>query len=70
MTLLPGFTTARRPSPEAYEETYLNIHTAVFPNGEIRGFLVNVPGPVVGAGLPINAIKSGGLLHRTITRAV
>ena len=26
-------------------ETYLNIHTSVFPGGEIRGFLVAVPEP-------------------------
>jgi hypothetical protein len=26
-------------------ETYLNIHTANFPNGEIRGFLAAVPEP-------------------------
>ena len=27
------------------EETYLNIHTMMFPNGEIRGFLVPAPEP-------------------------
>src|SRR4051794_33581160 len=27
------------------EETYLNIHTMLFPRGEIRGFLVPVPEP-------------------------
>ena len=32
-------------------EIYLNIHTMVFPSGEIRGLPV-VPGPVVGAGWP------------------
>jgi hypothetical protein len=26
-------------------ETYLNIHTTMFPNGEIRGFLVAAPEP-------------------------
>jgi hypothetical protein len=26
-------------------ETYLNIHTSMFPNGEIRGFLVAAPEP-------------------------
>ena len=26
-------------------ETYLNIHTTAFPNGEIRGFLAPVPEP-------------------------
>src|SRR5262249_12468286 len=29
----------------AADESYLNIHTSVFPSGEIRGFLVAVPEP-------------------------
>ena len=27
------------------EETYFNIHTSMFPGGEIRGFLVPAPEP-------------------------
>jgi CHRD domain len=42
-------------------EAYLNIHTTLFPNGEIRGFLAPVPGPVVSAGLP-GPILAGGVL--------
>ena len=28
------------------DESYFNIHTALFPGGEIRGFLAQVPGQV------------------------
>jgi hypothetical protein len=38
------------------DKAYLNIHTSVFPGGEISGFLVQVPEPSVVALLALGAV--------------
>jgi len=42
----------------AADKAYLNIHTTAFPNGEIRGFLVQVPEP---ASLGLFGVALAGL---------
>jgi MYXO-CTERM domain-containing protein len=42
-------------------EAYLNIHTTVFPSGEIRGFLVQVPTP---GSLALLGVAGLGVLRR------
>ena len=42
--------------------TYFNIHTVNNGGGEIRGELIAVPGPIVGAGLPGLIVASGGVI--------
>jgi hypothetical protein len=41
------------------DEAYLNIHTANYPSGELRGYLITSPEP---ASLPLAALTLGGLV--------
>ncbi len=42
-------------------KAYLNIHTSVFPSGEIRGFLLPAAAPELGSSLALLAIGCGAL---------
>jgi hypothetical protein len=46
-------------------ETYLNIHTTMFPGGEIRGFLSAVPEPSTWAMMLIGFAGLGFAFHRS-----
>jgi hypothetical protein len=65
---LAGFAGVTMDARNAFEaaivngESYLNIHTVNFGGGEIRGQLIAVPGPIVGAGLPGLILAGGGVL--------
>jgi hypothetical protein len=48
---------------------YLNIHTAAFPGGEIRGFLTPVPEPATTAALAGGALGAFALVRRLRSRA-
>ncbi len=74
-TYRPGFITASGGIPQAEAalyssllvgKAYLNIHTATFPGGEIRGFLQPIPEPSSLASLAIGAV--GLLLGRRFVK--
>jgi hypothetical protein len=70
----PAFVTANGGTPASAEAAllggaaagtaYLNIHTTLFPGGEIRGFLTAVPEPATWALMILGVALVGGTLRR------
>jgi hypothetical protein len=74
-TYNPAFVTAQGGTIAAAEATlvagllagnaYLNIHTMMFPNGEIRGFLSAVPEPATWAMMLLGFLGLGLVFHQS-----